>query len=250
MLEQDMKKRMVVLSGAGISAESNIKTFRNSEGALWNTHKVSDVCTSDAWDKNPNLVNEFYNDRRKEVILAQPNKAHYDLVEAEKYFDVQIVTQNVDDLHERAGSKNVLHLHGEIMKARSSNPIYDWAGISQDPKINNYKKYNVGIEGLNQRSIADDGFPLRPDVVFFGETVPNITKAYEIIKEADILIVVGTSLAVYPANTLVHGLKDNCKTFYIDLDSAASTYMECTFIEKEATLGIRTVLDMLTIDAV
>lgn len=241
-----IKKKFVVLSGAGISKESNIATFRDSKDGLWNKHKISQVCTAEAWDKDPSLVNEFYNDRRKEIINTHPNKAHFDLVEAEKYFDVHIITQNVDDLHERAGSTNVLHIHGEIMKARSSNPIYDWAGISHDPKINNYKKYDVGIEGLSNKSVADDGYQLRPDVVFFGETVPNITTAYEIIKDADILLIVGTSLAVYPANTLVNGLKDNCKVFYVDLDDSAAKYMECTFIKKEATKGIRTVLDILT----
>lgn len=197
------KKKLVILSGAGISAESGIKTFRDCEDGLWNNYRIEDVCTPTAWDTNPTLVNDFYNMRRIEVLNASPNKAHIDLAKAEEDFEVIIVTQNVDDLHERGGSTNVLHLHGEILKARSSNPKYDWAGISPDPKINNFKTYPVGRKGITMNDQADDGFPLRPHIVWFGESVPLIVDAEKIVQECDALIVVGTSLNVYPAAGLV-----------------------------------------------
>ena len=241
-----MKKKIVILSGAGISAESGIRTFRDGNG-LWNEFKISEVCTADAWNTNPTLVNDFYNMRRIDVLNAEPNKAHIALAEAEEDFDVQIITTNVDDLHERGGSTNVLHLHGEVLKARSSNPCYDWAGMSANPKINNYKTYPVGRQGLTMNDVADDGFPLRPDIVFFGESVPNIGKASDIVKTADVLIVVGTSLNVYPAASLVWDVKEGCKVFYVDptedLDAAHS--FPCRHVKAPATSGIQMVLEQL-----
>ena len=241
-----MKKKLLILSGAGISAESGIATFRDSVDGLWNNFRIDEVCSPEAWATDPTKVNDFYNMRRIEVLNASPNKAHIALAEAEKYFDIHIVTQNVDDLHERAGSTKVLHLHGEMLKARSSNPCYDWAGMSPDPKINSYKTYPVDRKGLTMNDLADDGFPLRPDIVFFGESVPNIGKASDIIKEADILIVVGTSLNVYPAASLVWDTKPTCLTYCVDPEaSQEEAGFPCVVVTARATQGIPMVLNKL-----
>ncbi|MDD2635449.1 MAG: NAD-dependent deacylase [Bacteroidales bacterium] len=194
-------KRLVVLSGAGISKESGIPTFRDNDG-LWKTHRFEDVASPEAWQRNPDLVMEFYNFRRKTVIETQPNKAHLLLADLQKQFDVQIITQNVDDLHERAGSKNILHLHGEIRKARSIND----------------ENFIIDIKGaeLNIGNLCPNGSQLRPHIVWFGEAVPNIPKAIEIIKTADIFLVVGTGLQVYPAAGLIDYVDNNAKKFIID----------------------------------
>lgn len=185
------KKKLVVLTGAGISAESGISTFRDSNG-LWENHAIEDVATPQAWKKDKALVQRFYNERRKQVLAAQPNEMHFFLKTLESHFSVQIITQNIDDLHERAGSANVLHLHGNIRLAKSSGP-------------NAEKKY-YPIDGweLTTDQLCDEGYPLRPHVVWFGEEVPELQKAASIVSEADILIVIGTSLAVYPAASLIH----------------------------------------------
>lgn len=234
-----MKKKIVILSGAGISAESGIATFRDSKDGLWNNFKIEEVCTPSAWDTNPTLVNDFYNVRRIEVLNTSPNAAHRALANAEKDFNIKIITQNVDDLHERAGSTNILHLHGEILKARSSNPCYDWAGMSPDEKINNYKTYPVGREGLTMNSLAEDGFPLRPDIVFFGESVPKIIDAEKEIQEAEAVIVVGTSLNVYPAASLLwHVSNAPIWTVDINLDLDSHLFFPTRIIRAKATIGI------------
>jgi len=195
------KKKIVVFTGAGISAESGISTFRDS-GGLWDKYDIKEVATPEAWHKNQELVLRFYNERRKNVIEAQPNDAHKALVKLEAKFDVQIITQNIDDLHERAGSKNVLHLHGEILKARSTkNPqlIYPIKGWEIKPG----DKCELGSQ-------------LRPHIVWFGEMVPEIENAQNIASEADIFIVVGTSLNVYPAANLLHYTPPKCPMFLID----------------------------------
>ena len=178
----------MVLSGAGMSAESGIATFRGSDG-LWEGHRVEEVASPEGFQANPELVLDFYNQRRRQIVSARPNEGHFALARLESLFEVHIVTQNVDDLHERAGSSQVLHLHGEIRKARST----------QDPKL------VVDIEGteLNWGDLASDGAQLRPHIVWFGESVPLIDKAMEIVESADMLVVVGTSLQVYPAAGLV-----------------------------------------------
>lgn len=239
-----MKKKLVILSGAGISAESGIATFRDT-GGLWANYKIEEVCTPQAWDLDPTKVNDFYNMRRIEVLNTQPNKGHYDLAKAEEDYDIFIITQNVDDLHERAGSSNILHLHGEILKARSSNPNYYWAGMSSDISINNPKLYDVGREGLNYyKNYADDGYPLRPHVVFFGESVPKLEDAIDIMKTADILFVVGTSLNVYPASSLIYDVPNHCKKFCIDpnIDDIDTDF---TMIKENATTGIEIALNLL-----
>lgn len=242
-----MKKKVIVLSGAGISAESGIQTFRDSDG-LWHNHKIEDVCTPTAWAKDPSKVNDFYNMRRIEVLNNKPNKAHYDIVKFEDHFDISVVTSNVDPYHEWAGSSNVLHLHGEILKARSSSDKYDWSGMSPDPKINNPKLYDVGREGLNYyKDYADDGFPLRPAIVWFGESVPNIVEAGYIIQDADYLIIVGTSLSVYPAANLVYGAPESCKTFYIDPNADDGRFIN---IKEKATTGIEKAFNQILLEKI
>src|SRR6185503_2983805 len=182
------KRKLVVLSGAGISAESGLKTFRDSDG-LWEGYDVTEVATPRAWNKNPQLVLDFYNMRRRDVAAAAPNAAHIGLAELEKDFDVTIVTQNIDDLHERGGSTNVIHLHGEIFKMR---------GEKDESKV-----YEIR-DDINLGDMAEDGSQLRPHIVWFEEPVPKITEAIPVVRNADIFVVVGTSLVVYPAAGLVN----------------------------------------------
>ena len=193
--------KLVILTGAGMSAESGIKTFRDSDG-LWENYRIEDVCTPEALERNPELVNHFYNERRKQLYEAQPNAGHKGLAGLENYFDVRIITQNIDDLHERAGSKHVLHLHGELKKVRSSkNPdsIYDLKGLELKPG-----------------SRCEDGSLLRPHVVFFGEAVPNIEPATDLVRQADIFVIIGTSLNVYPAAGLLHYVPRGAEVYLID----------------------------------
>ena len=193
--------KLVILTGAGMSAESGIKTFRDSDG-LWENYRIEDVCTPEALERNPELVNHFYNERRKQLYEAQPNAGHKGLAELENYFDVRIITQNIDDLHERAGSKHVLHLHGELKKVRSSkNPdsIYDLKGWELKPGTR-----------------CEDGSLLRPHVVFFGEAVPNIEPATDLVRQADIFVIIGTSLNVYPAAGLLHYVPRGAEVYLID----------------------------------
>lgn len=195
------RKHIVVFSGAGISAESGISTFRDS-GGLWEKYDVREVATPEAWRNNPALVLRFYNERRKQVLEASPNAAHKAIVELEKKFKVTVITQNVDDLHERAGSKNVVHLHGEIRKARST----------YDPSL----IYPIKGWELNPGDRCEQGSQLRPHIVWFGEMVPEMTRAQDIAATADILITVGTSLNVYPAAGLVHQAPRNSVLYVID----------------------------------
>jgi NAD-dependent deacetylase len=200
-----MKQRLVVFTGAGVSAESGIRTFRDTDG-LWEEYRIEEVATPEAWRKDPDLVSHFYNLRRKQVMEAEPNDAHRYFAELEQRFDTRVVTQNIDDLHERAGSSNVLHLHGNIRLAKSSGP--------------NAEKcyYPIGGWELKSTDLCPDGHRLRPHVVWFGEEVPNLEKAARIVSEADILIVVGTSLNVYPAAGLVHYAPRGCRKLIIDPD--------------------------------
>lgn len=192
---------IVVLTGAGISAESGVKTFRDSDG-LWENHRIEDVATPEAFRRNPALVLEFYNQRRKQLYEVEPNAAHVALAKLERFFNVTIITQNVDDLHERAGSSYVVHLHGELKKVRSS--------------INPDKIYTLNGWELKLGDVCEDGSQLRPHIVWFGEEVPLIETAAEITKTADILIIIGTSLNVYPAAGLIHYATSDCKKYFID----------------------------------
>lgn len=194
-------KKIVVFTGAGVSADSGIATFRDSDG-LWAQYRIEDVCTPEALHRNRALVIEFYNKRRRELFERKPNAGHYAIAQLEKHFDVEVITQNVDNLHEQAGSSKVLHLHGELMKLRSS----------RNPEL------IVPIEGCEQKldATAPDGSLLRPHIVFFGESVPMIEPATALVEKADLLIVVGTSLAVYPAASLVHYARPEVPIFLVD----------------------------------
>lgn len=197
------RKRIAVLSGAGISAESGIQTFRDSDG-LWENYRVEDVCTPEALARNPELVIGFYNERLAQVLKAKPNPAHTALVELEKAYEVDIVTQNIDDLHERAGSSRVLHLHGDIRKKRSSidaNDIQDIIPLEKGIRMGDLDRY---------------GRQFRPHIVFFGEAVPNIDPAEILVEKADIVLIVGTSLNVYPAAGLMYCASRDAKVYYID----------------------------------
>lgn len=201
------KPNIVVLSGAGISAESGLGTFRD-KGGLWDEYDINEVATPEAWSKNPELVLEFYNLRRKLVIEAQPNAAHFALASLEKQFNVNIITQNIDDLHERAGSSQVLHLHGEILKAQCS--------VVEDEVV----KLEATEIKLGEKS--KHGHQLRPHVVWFGEAVPKMYEAEQLMQDADIFIVVGTSLNVYPAANLIYNCKKGCEKFIVDLNDLSN----------------------------
>lgn len=199
-------KKIVVLTGAGISAESGVSTFRDSNG-LWRNHRIEEVASPIAWENNQQMVLDFYNQRRKQLFEVEPNEGHKWLVKLEGKFDVQIVTQNVDDLHERAGSTNVLHLHGELKKVRST--------------INPELVYTLDHWELKNGDNCELGSQLRPHIVWFGESVPMIETAMSIVSEADILIVIGTSMVVYPAASLINFVGDNIPKYYIDRSSEA-----------------------------
>jgi NAD-dependent deacetylase len=224
------KRKLVVLTGAGISAESGLKTFRDSDG-LWEGYDVTEVATPRGWKKNPSLVLEFYNARRRNVLEAQPNAAHTGLAELENDFDVHIITQNIDDLHERAGSTNILHLHGEIFKMRS--------------ELNESLVYDIRGD-INMGDKAEDGAQLRPHIVWFEEPVPMIEKAAYIVRNADIFVVVGTSLVVYPAAGLVNYAPWPIPKYIIDkqIPYAAEVY-NVRGIEKPATQGVQELITML-----
>lgn len=223
-------KKVVVLSGAGISAESGLQTFRDSDG-LWNDYRIEDVATYEAWERNQELVMDFYNQRRKQLLDCKPNIAHLALKELEKYFDVSIVTQNVDDLHERAGSSKILHLHGELTKAKSTN---------DDNLV-----YEVEGWELKIGDKCEKGYQLRPHVVWFGEAVPAMYDAIKIVEKADILIVVGTSLLVYPAASLINYTHRQCKMYLVDPKGSMLKMPKLEIIQKTATEGIPELVNSL-----
>lgn len=223
-------QQIVIFSGAGISAESGLKTFRDSDG-LWENYKIEEVATPEAWQENPKLVLDFYNLRRKQVIEAQPNAAHFAVLDLQKKFNVQVITQNIDDLHERAGTKNVLHLHGEILKARS---------------VGTGLVYPINGSELNLGDLCENGHQLRPDVVWFGEFVPNMVVAAEWCEKADILIVIGTSLNVYPAANLVDYVSSNCKIFLIDPKEVSLWKRKnVTHLKQNASEGLPALVKLL-----
>lgn len=223
-----MRKKIVVLTGAGVSAESGLKTFRDSNG-LWEGYDVMEVATPQGYANNPTLVLNFYNQRRKQLFDVTPNEAHLALVKLEESYDVTIITQNVDDLHERAGSSNVIHLHGELLKVRSS--------IDSDLIIDWKTDLNLG-DTCAKRS------QLRPHIVWFGEEVPMLDKAIEITKEADVLIIIGTSMQVYPAASLVHFAPTLSPIFFIDPkpNMSPSAFKNLVIVEKTAVQGVPTVV--------
>lgn len=223
-------KKLTILSGAGISAESGIQTFRDGDG-LWENHNVTDVASPEGWRKDRALVLEFYNQRRRQLHEVEPNEAHKLLAELEKYFDVQIITQNIDDLHERAGSTKILHIHGELFKSCSCNN----KGLIYEQK-----------DDINIGDKAEDGAQLRPFIVWFGEDVPLYQDAREIVKESDILVVIGTSLQVYPAAGLIHDIKDDCLLIVINPNETGFGYGQRAVVMKEtATQGMKLLFDKL-----
>lgn len=224
-----VRKKLVVLTGAGISAESGLKTFRDSDG-LWEGYNIEDVATPRAWRKNPALVLEFYNQRRKNVLSAQPNAAHRGLAELEAWFDVRIITQNIDDLHERAGSTRVLHLHGEILKMRSEK--------------NEELIYPI-MDDILPGQLAEDGAQLRPHIVWFEEPVPLIEEAALLAMSADIFVIIGTSLAVYPAAGLVNYVPDHVPVYLLDKKIPYSAGSGFHIIEKPATEGMADLMHLL-----
>jgi NAD-dependent deacetylase len=227
------KKNIVILTGAGISAESGIKTFRDSDG-LWENHRIEDVATFDAWHRNKELVLDFYNQRRRQLLQCEPNIAHKLLVRLEEKYHVQIITQNVDDLHERAGSANVLHLHGELFKVRSTvneHLIYEWK-----------KDLKIGDK-------CEKGSQLRPHIVWFGEAVPMIEIAAELTGKADIFIVIGTSMVVHPAAGLVHYTDFTVPKYIIDPNKPdISNIQNIEYITEKASVGVKYLTDKLMND--
>lgn len=223
-------KKLVILSGAGISAESGIKTFRDGDG-LWENHSITDVASPEGWKKDKALVLEFYNQRRRQLHEVEPNEAHQLVAELEKHFDVQIITQNVDDLHERAGSSKILHLHGELFKSCSCN---------------NKNLIYEQKEDINIGDKAEDGAQLRPFIVWFGEDVPLMSEAIQFAKKADIFLVIGTSLQVYPAAGLLNDIKDDCLLIVINPNETGFGYGKRAVVMKEtATEGMKKLFNQL-----
>ena len=224
-------KRIVVLTGAGVSAESGVRTFRDNDG-LWNNYRIEEVATPEAWLNNMDLVLEFYNQRRKQLYEVEPNPAHLALVKLEKHFDVQIITQNVDDLHERAGSSNVLHLHGELKKVRST----------ADPDL----VYDLDGWELKKGDKCEKGSQLRPHIVWFGESVPQIIPAAELSVSADIFLVIGTSLLVYPAAGLIHYVAEVVPKYIVDPGASISMNIPgLEVIKEKAGIGVPKLVDTL-----
>lgn len=225
-------KKLAVLTGAGISAESGLSTFRG-EGGLWAGHDVTEVASPEGWARDQSLVLEFYNQRRKAARTAQPNQAHYLLAELEKFYEVTIITQNVDDLHERGGSTKIIHLHGELSKSRST----------KDPQL----VYPIAGDELNIGDYCEKGSQLRPHIVWFGEMVPLLEDAALIVNEADVLAIIGTSLLVYPAASLIHYAKPGIPIYIIDpnmplVEDRANLFK----IAKPATVGTEVLYQELT----
>ncbi len=232
-----MKKKMVVLTGAGMSVESGLKTFRDADG-LWEEYPVAKVATHEGWEADPTLVTNFYNMLRGKCLDTKPNEGHRLLAELEKQYDVTVVTQNVDNLHEAAGSSKVIHLHGELMKVCSSRDV-------DDPRyIRQLTKDDYVIEPGTK---AGDGSLLRPYIVFFGEAVPNISVAAEEAQEADIFVIIGTSLAVYPAAGLIHYVRPSVPVYLID-PNPVSAGQRVKQIQKGASEGMRELMKILKVE--
>ena len=227
-------KKLVVLTGAGMSAESGISTFRDT-GGLWEKYPVEEVATPEGWARNPILVLDFYNQRRKQLLEVEPNEGHKGLAELEKHFEVNIITQNVDNLHERAGSSNILHLHGELMKVRSTGPGTEVFELSPSQ-----------IE-IKLGSLCPKGYQLRPHIVWFGEAVPEINKAAKIVGQADILVIIGTSMQVYPAAGLINYAQLHTPVYLID-PNEVSVDNSVKIIQKGASEGVKELKKILLKD--
>lgn len=222
-------KHIVVLTGAGMSAESGIKTFRDADG-LWEGHDMMQVATPEGFQDNPELVLDFYNQRRRQLLTVNPNAAHYDLASLEKDYKVSIITQNVDDLHERAGSSNVIYLHGELLKVRNVVDELSYFEHQGDIKLGD---------------TCPEGHQLRPHIVWFGEMVPMMEAAMEVCATADVLIIIGTSMQVYPAASLMHYVPEGIPIFFIDPKPAMNSRGNLTVIPETATKGVKQLLELL-----
>ena len=233
-----MKQKLVVLTGAGISAESGISTFRSNNG-LWDNHKVEDVASIQGWYRNPQLVLDFYNERRLQLGTVKPNSAHYALAELEKEWDVTVITQNVDNLHERAGSTRVFHLHGELTKVRPENCCNESDDYSEETV------FDIGYDVINLGDLAPNGAQLRPHIVWFGEAVPYINPAIDHVENADVLLIVGTSLQVYPAAGLYAYAKADTPIYIIDPADVPVRDGRLTHIKDVATKGMETFKNIL-----
>ena len=227
----NMKKKIVVLTGAGVSAESGITTFRDSNG-LWENHKVEDVASIEGWYRNPAVVLDFYNQRRAQLADVKPNAAHYAIAGLEKEYDVTVVTQNVDNLHERAGSTKIIHLHGELTKVRPENCFNEMDGFSEETV------FDIGTEPVHIGDMAPNGAQLRPHIVWFGEAVPKIEAAIDAVEAADILLIVGTSLQVYPAAGLYRYAGMDTPIYIVDPKEVPVRDPRVTHIKDVATKGM------------
>ena len=233
-----MKKKLVVLTGAGVSAESGISTFRTNNG-LWENHKVEDVASIEGWYRNPQLVLDFYNERRLQLGTVKPNAAHYAIAELEKEVDVTVVTQNVVNLHERAGSTRVFHLHGQLTKVRPENCCNEMDGFDESAV------FDIGYDVINLGDLAPNGAQLRPHIVWFGEPVPYINAAIDHVENADVLLIVGTSLQVYPAAGLYAYAKADTPIYIIDPADVSVRDGRLTHIKEVATSGMETFKNIL-----
>ena len=233
-----MRKKITVLTGAGVSAESGITTFRDSDG-LWENHNVEDVASIEGWYRNPSLVLDFYNARRAQLPTVKPNAAHLAIAELENEYDVTVVTQNVDNLHERAGSTRVVHLHGELTKVRPENCCNDCDGYSEETV------FDIGADEIHIGDLAPNGAQLRPHIVWFGEAVPKIEKAIDAVEAADILLIVGTSLQVYPAAGLYRYAKMTTPIYIIDPKDVPVRDGRLTHIKDVATKGMEVFKNIL-----
>ena len=233
-----MKKKIAVLTGAGVSAESGISTFRDSDG-LWENHNVQDVASIEGWYRNPALVLDFYNARRAQLATVRPNAAHLAIAQLEKDFDVTVVTQNVDNLHERAGSTRIIHLHGELTKVRPENCCNDRDGYSEATV------FDIGADSIHIGDLAPNGAQLRPHIVWFGEAVPKIEAAINAVEAADILLIVGTSLQVYPAAGLYRYASMDTPIYIIDPKELSVRDGRLTHIKDVATKGMETFKNLI-----
>ena len=227
-----MKKKILVLTGAGVSAESGVSTFRDSDG-LWENHKVEDVASIEGWYRNPSLVLDFYNERRAQLAEVKPNAAHYAIAELENEYDVTVVTQNVDNLHERAGSTRIIHLHGELTKVRPENACNERDGFSEKTV------FDIGYDSIHLGDNAPNGTQLRPHIVWFGEAVPKINAAIDAVEAADIMLIVGTSLQVYPAASLYAYANAGIPIYIIDPKDLIVRDSRFVHIKEVATKGMQ-----------
>ena len=232
------RKKIAVLTGAGVSAESGISTFRDSNG-LWENHNVEDVASIEGWYRNPSLVLDFYNARRAQLPHVRPNAAHLAIASLEDAYDVTVVTQNVDNLHERAGSTKIIHLHGELTKVRPENCCNEMDGFSEE------KVFDIGFDSIEIGDKAPNGAQLRPHIVWFGEAVPKINQAIDAVESADVLLIIGTSLQVYPAAGLYRYAKSGTPIYIIDPKDVSLNDSRITHIKDVATKGMETFKNLI-----